>query len=183
MVLYLFSYEIFIAGYNIIDNLCNLIFRQKVYFNFMNYHYGGCSDRETLIYIFSALSIKLILFFAFAYYLNNGKIKIESVISELVISFFLFDFISFFAQCVDKFNLIKFQFNNYFVANSEIIFNYYLQNSALIISAVWSVLLLLLLKRHNRLNMKYIFKRIILSSLSIIILLLMISFYRILIGR
>jgi hypothetical protein len=174
-VLYLFSYEIFIITYNIIDNISNLIFRQKVYFNFISFHYGGCSDRETLTYIFSTLFLKFIIFFVFAYGLNKGKIKTDSLLFELLVSFFLFDIVSFFALCIDKLALIKFHFHNYFIANSDVIFHYYLHNSVFLISAFWSVLLLLLLKKHNKLNIKFLVTRLSLVSLSIISLIIFLS--------
>ena len=167
LMIYLFSFTTFVAVNNIYNNIVSLIAFQKFCF----YDLGVFCKVIPNIYFIVDITVfnlcKIGLFFILIMLLkkeNKGFIK--TYFTEVIISYFLFDFGFLLSQAIDVINILPRTSKWYFFSSPQSLITPAIGwPLATVIAVIWCFLLWKVLRYYNNFNPEWLLKRCFISGI------------------
>lgn len=170
LVIYLLSFTFFVLINNLFTNIFSLVFFKTLHF------YITCIHCKVPIHFYPILQILIfslckVLFFIWLHTLLKKTTKTSIYISEILISYFLFDFGFLISQIIDVFHLTDpKQLWNFCSSSQTLITPMIGWPFATIVSLFWCFALWRLLKIHRKFDWIFIAKRCFVMFFSLLTL-------------
>jgi hypothetical protein len=165
-LIYLLSFAIFLAINNFLCNIVNIIYLDRIVFNFWKGHKPGCGYETPFIYTSAFVGLKLLTFVGLWLYVKKKNVPF---VGEIFIAYFLYDFAWILLVCGNKSGIIpyKLPFFQIFSSNPQFVFRGMLEYFTYIF---WSIGLGAFLFFQQKLSVLFILKRLAFIPISVLMI-------------